>query len=156
MANLTGYPQTAHGNTTSEDSTAQITLGTRQMDKSGNEYIYLQGTASTVAGNWVVFSETYSTKRADTDDVGPLAIAGTASVLAEYGWYQIYGYNTIASNLGAVAADAQLYLTATSGYADDADAAGEFITGASSVVASVGSAFGVWLSYPHSYNAAHD
>src|SRR3990167_9556865 len=148
MANLTGFPSAAQGNTTQEDTSIQVQLGTRQRDATGNEFIYLQGTASTIAGSWVKFTETYSTSLATANDVGPIAIAGTASVLAEYGWYQVYGYHTGAANLGAVTADKQLYLTSTAGYADDADVPGDTIIGAVSVAASSGSATAVWINYP--------
>lgn len=155
MPNLTGYPQTAHGNTTSEDTSAQITLGTRQMDASGNEYIYLQGTASTTTGSVVLIQKNFATKLADTDDTGALAVAGTAVGLAEYGWYLIFGSGT-ACTLSSMSAGAALYLTASSGYIDDTDAAGEAITGAASFDTSSGSATTIRISYPHTYNAALD
>lgn len=156
MANLTGFPQAAHGDTTQEDTSAQVAVGTRQRDGSGNEYIYLQGTASTVAGSWVTFDENYTTTLTGANAVGPVAVAGTATVTGEYGWYQIYGKNTIAGNSGSVAADKQLYLTSNSGYVDDADVAGDAIIGAVSRAASSGSAVTVWLNYPYVSDSAID
>ena len=155
MANLTGISQIYHGDTTEQDSSALVTLGTRAFEANGNEYVYMRGTASVVTGNWVLYDENYTTKRADTDDVGPLAVAGTAHTASTYGWFQVRGHGTASCDL-AVAADAALYLTANSGYVDDADAAGEFIEGAVSRIASSGSSVTVYLSYPIAYNAAQD
>lgn len=157
MAQLTGFPEVFHGSTTDADSTQQVPLGTRAKDANGNEYVYLRGTASTVAGLWVVYDLNASTTTlASANAVGPLAIAGTATTVNLYGWYQVYGKNTQAANLGAVAATKALYLTATAGYVDDADVAGDAIIGAYSMAANSGSAFTAWLNYPMVQDIAID
>ena len=46
MAQLTGMAQAFDGDTSSVDSTALHTVGTRAFDASGNEYIYMLGVAS--------------------------------------------------------------------------------------------------------------
>lgn len=157
MAQLTGFPEVFHGATTDADSSQQVTLGTRAKDANGNEYVYLRGTASTVAGSWVIYDLNASTTTlAAANGVGPLAIAGTATTVNLYGWYQVYGKNTIAGNSGAVAASKALYLTSNSGYVDDADVAGDAIIGACSLAASSGSAFTAWLNYPFVTDIAID
>ena len=158
MANLTGSKQIFHGNTTIADTSAQAPLGTRAFDANGGEWVYLRGTASVIAGSWCTFNVNVSTaaqtKLVDADDVGPLAIAGTAVLDGEYGWFQVYGKNALACNTGAVAAASAVFLTSTAGYVDDADVAGDMIVGATSLAASSGSAFTVWLNFPYVCNDA--
>ena len=97
MAELSGHRQIFHSNTSIVDTTQLAELGSRGVDASGNEFVYLQGTASTVAGDWVVYDENYSTTRLTADEVGPVAIAMATVTAVSYGWYQVYGKNTIAS-----------------------------------------------------------
>lgn len=63
------------------------------------EFIYLTGVASTTVGSIVNYDDTFQTAL-DTSAVGgptrPLAIAMSASVADEYGWYQISGMATAA------------------------------------------------------------
>ena len=58
------------------------------------EFIYLTGVASTVVGSIVNFDDTFQTAL-DTSAVGgpprPVAIAMSANVAGQYGWYQISG-----------------------------------------------------------------
>ncbi len=83
------------------------------------EFIYLVGVASTAAGDAVVFDEsTGATTRAVAASVGPLAIAMSACVASEYGWYQIYGVGVVTA--GDVADNGPVYTTATDGTLDDA------------------------------------
>lgn len=156
MANLNGFPQAFHGNTTAQDASQLVALGTRAVEQNGNEWIYLRGTASVIAGTWVTFDENFTTTRSATNAVGPHAVAGTAHTASTYGWFQIRGVNTQAQVTQAVSADVALYLHDAAGMVDDADAAGELIEGAFSRAASSGSAVTVWLNYPQTYNAAQD
>jgi len=156
MANLNGHLQVFHGDTVQQDASQLVPLGARAVQSNGNEWVYLRGTASVVAGSWVAFDENYATSRSTTNDVGPHAVAGTAHTANTYGWFQVRGVNTQAQVTQAVAADAALYLHAAAGMVDDADAAGELIEGAFSKAASSGSAVTVWLNYPQTYNAAQD
>lgn len=156
MANLTGLSTFYHGDTVIQDTSQQVPLGTRSFEANGDEWIYLRGTASVLTGLWVRFDENYTTALVDADDVGPLAVAGTTHTASTYGWFQIKGVSTTAANDKAVAANVALYLTATGGYVDDADVAGDLIEGAVSRAASSGSSFTVWLNYPIVYNVAQD
>jgi len=157
MANFSSEPQIGHvTNPTQEDSSKQIRLGTRAKDVDGNEFIYLQGTASVVAGNWVVWDQHYGTTLIAATSVGPVGVAATATVLGEYGWFQIFG-KASASAGKSIAINKHLYHDpATSGYVDDADAATASVIGAMSIVASSGSAVTVWLTYPFMNAAAID
>lgn len=148
MAQLTGTPQAFHSDTSIVDTTQQIALGTRGFDASGNEYIYLTGVGSTAAGNWVVYDESYLTTLLVANEVGPVAIAMAAiDATTKFGWYQIYGKNTIAKT-DTVAADNSLYIDGTAGRADDAGVAGDLIIGAYSMTADTANVATVMLSYP--------
>lgn len=137
MAQLTARTQIFSGDTSVVDTSLGHPLGTRAFDTDGNEYIYLQGVASTAAGSWVTFDEDNLTTLAVADGVGRVAVAMAAIVASRYGWYQIYGRCATALAIldGDCAADKQLYLTSTAGSVDDVDVAGDAIHGAISRVA---------------------
>jgi hypothetical protein len=70
-------------------------LGERYEDPTtGNEYIFLEGVASTVAGDPVIFDEAGATTRLAGSGVGAVAIAMAAIVADCFGWYQIYGHGS--------------------------------------------------------------
>lgn len=105
-------------------------LGTRKSDPAGNEYIYLKGVASTVAGSWVTFDEAHVTTLAVADAQGRVAVAQAAvDSTSEYGWYMIYG-TCSALCLASFLDNGKVYLTSTPGSVDDADVAGDAIVGA--------------------------
>ena len=156
MAQLSGFPQIFDVDTARDHDSQQLPLGTRGMAVNGTEWIYLRGTGSVVTGNWVLIGSAYVTSRAIADDQGALAIAGTATTVNRYGWFQIFGPNTSAGNSGAVAVNSALFLTANAGYVDDADVAGDAIVGAISLSLSSGSAFTAYLNYPFVHDIAID
>ena len=93
------------------------------------EFIYLKGVASTAIGSVVTFNaDDNSTALASANAVGPIAVAMSANVANQYGWYQIYGKG-VAKVLTGFADNADCYLTATAGSVDDADVAGDYIRG---------------------------
>jgi len=148
MAELTGHPQILHSNTSIVDSSQIARLGLRSVDRSGNEYIYLKGVGSTVAGDWVVYDEDYATTRLVAGEVGPVAIAMAAvDSTDKFGWYQIFGVNTIART-DTISADQSLYIDDTAGRADDLGVAGDLIIGAYSMSASSANVATVHISYP--------
>ena len=114
---------------TNVDSNKQYALGTRGEDNAGNEYIYLQGVASTVAGSWVSFDEAHLTTLLTANAQGRVAIALAAVVADKFGWYQIYGKAT-GKVLTGFADNGKVYATSTAGSVDDADVAGDAIIGA--------------------------
>lgn len=91
------------------------------------EFIYLQGAASTAVSDVVTYLYGASTRLAATTAVGPVAVAMSANIANQYGWYCIGGTVPVKTN-GGVAAGAQAYAAATAAV-DDAVAAGEIITG---------------------------
>lgn len=114
----------------------------------GKEYILLKGVASLAAGDFVVYDEDGVTERTDADSVGAVAVAMSAAVAGEYGWFQIFGKCTTANVTTGSADDAVLYLTSTAGRVDDAIVDGDRIYGAlgrSLAASNVGT---VQLNYP--------
>jgi len=155
MATLTGYTKMFAGSTTKIDSIKMHELGTRSFDKNGNEYIYLQGVASTAAGSWVVFDEAHLTTLTTTSVVGRIAIAMAAIVANRYGWYLIYGTHPTAKVKTAFADNGVIYMSSTAGTVDDTDVAGDLVLGAIGRSAgnqgtpATASAAVVEISYPH-------
>jgi hypothetical protein len=96
------------------------------------ELIYLKGVASTAAGDLVVFDPVAATTtRTVAASRGPLAVALSANVASQFGWYVIRGQapvNTTAAGTGA--ANPELNVTATAGQATVGSAALTLIYGA--------------------------
>jgi hypothetical protein len=102
-------------------TTAEHILGTRVRGVSPTlgegEFIYLKGVVSTAVGDAVVFDEAFATTRAIETSRGQVAIAMSANVANQYGWYQVMGVATV--NAATVVADAPVSLTTTAGQLDD-------------------------------------
>ena len=158
MPALSGPLQTFDGDTTALDTTLRQPLGSIAHDSNGNQYIYLQGVASTVLGDWVTYDEAHLTTRVSANGVGPLAIAMAAVVASTYGWYLNKGYTASAGAIsgGGAAADVALYLTATAGLVDDVDVAGDLIHNALSRVSESSALIGVQVNHPFVLNVAAD
>lgn len=104
-------------------------VGAADPDLGAGEFIYLEGVASTAVGSWVTYNlDDGSTTLAVADAIGPVAVAMSANVADQYGWYQISG--KAIGVAGDVADNAAVYLTATPGSVDDAVVAGDRIKGA--------------------------
>jgi len=148
------------GDTSIVDTSAKHQVGTRAIDSDGNEYIYLQGVASTAAGDWVSFDEEGVTTRLVEDARGRVGIAMAAIVASSYGWYQIFGVNEIAKGRsGAISDNSCLYTYSTNaGQVDDVDgdASGEMVIGAFSRSTDTSGVFTAELRYPMVINAAID
>lgn len=94
------------------------------------EFIYLKGVASTAIGSWVTFNaDDYSTTLLAANAIGPVAVAMSANVASQYGWYQITG-KAIGLVLAGFVDDANVYATATAGSVDDAVVAGDRVKNA--------------------------
>lgn len=96
------------------------------------EFIYLAGIASTVVGSLVDYDQYLGTTALApaTSGIGPVAVAMSANVASQYGWYQITGAAVVKSpNATVVGADVFM-LAATPGSVDDAIVASEQILGA--------------------------
>lgn len=154
MAQLSGgIVALAQGDTSVIDSTERNPLGTRGIDEDGNEFIYLLGVASTEAGSWVSFDEAHVTTLLAANAKGRVAIAGAAIVADKYGWYQVYGKNTVAKVLAGFVDNGLIYATATAGSVDDAVVIGDLVVGAIGRSAVAGGVATVELNYPFSTDA---
>lgn len=83
------------------------------------EFIYLKGVASTAAGDFVLYDEkAATTTRTVAASRGPMAIAMSANVASQYGWYQVFGAGVASTaSAGTGAANALLQVTSTAGQA---------------------------------------
>jgi hypothetical protein len=96
------------------------------------EFIYLKGVASTVVGSLVTFDQYLGTTTLApaTGGNGPVAVAMSANVANQYGWYQIGGAAAVkAPNAMTPGADVFM-LAATPGSVDDAQVNGEQVLNA--------------------------
>ena len=111
---------------TAIDTVAKYAMGSRVQDKNCNEYIYLKGVASTVAGSWVTYDELGITTLLAANAKGPVAVAMAVTVADTYGWYQICG-SAEAQIVTATAADTTIGYETAAGCAGDGRAAGDEI-----------------------------
>lgn len=89
------------------------------------EFIYLKGVASTAIGSWVTYNQDdWSTDLLAANAIGQVAVAMSANVASQYGWYQISG-KAIGKALTGFLDNANVYATATAGSVDDAVVAGD-------------------------------
>lgn len=94
------------------------------------EFIYLKGLADTAVGSWVTYNaDDYSTALLAANAIGPVAVAMSACVASEYGWYQISG-KAVGKALASYADNGLVYATATGGSIDDAVVAGDRVKNA--------------------------
>lgn len=94
------------------------------------EFIYLKGLATTAVGTWVTFNQDdNSTTLLAANAIGPVAVAMSACVASNFGWYQISG-KAIGKVLAGYLDNALVYATATAGSVDDAVVAGDRVKNA--------------------------
>jgi hypothetical protein len=96
------------------------------------EFIYLKGVASTVVGSLVTYDQYLATTTLApaTGGIGPVAVAMSANVLANYGWYQIGGCAAVKAPNAMTPGAAVFMLAATAGSVDDAQVNGEQVVNA--------------------------
>lgn len=136
-------------------TTKKLTLGTiiRADDPTygSGEFIYLLGVASTAIGSWVTYNaDDFSTTLLAANAIGPVAVAMSANVASQYGWYQIQG-KAVALVLASFADNANVYATGTAGSVDDAIVAGDRVKnakGASAIGTPSGSFAEMEIHYP--------
>jgi hypothetical protein len=111
------------GNPGEVDDSARNRLGATAVDADGNEYIYLKGVASTIAGSWVTYDAAFATANLATDSApGDVAIATAAVVANKYGWYGRKGaFICGAISGGDAAAGARVFASATDFLPDDVE-----------------------------------
>jgi hypothetical protein len=105
------------------DTVKRHALGTivRAIDPTlgGGEFIYLQGIGSTIVGSIVNYDDGFVTAlntSAVTGPPRPLAVAMSANVASQYGWYMIAGMAVVAKASTVSFADGA-QLGATAGFA---------------------------------------
>ena len=154
MANKVGWPLASVGLLTDVDTTQRNSLGQRETDENSNEYVYLPGVASLVAGDFVMYSlATYVPTRllndAGSSTAGLVAVALTATLAANWGWFQIYG-NVLVANIATTSSVSfSLFRTATAGRASVTAVAKDCIFGAYTSAASVSNIGTAFITYPH-------
>lgn len=94
------------------------------------EFVYLKGAANVAVGSWVLYNpDDWSVSLLAANDIGSVAVAMSASVASEYGWYQIKG-RAVGKVLAGFVDNANVYSTATPGSVDDAVVAGDRVKNA--------------------------
>lgn len=134
-------------------------LGTRRRDITNNEFVYLAGASSTVAGDVVAFDENHATTRLLQATIGRIAVAKAAvDSTSKWGWYQIYGVATGVKVAASFAADQPgIFATSTAGTVDDSGAgAEEIILGMLGRTAISSGTATMELSYPFKHTATFD
>jgi hypothetical protein len=154
MAQLVGFYNKKISDPTAIDTEKQHTLGAHGVDESGNQYVYLQGVGSTVAGSWVSFNPTTGVATLLAADVAaPVAIAQAAvNSTSKYGWFMVYGTYPTALSDTVAGAGALLSIDGTAGRVDDAVVGGDTVYGAFATAADTTNALPVIINYPFTLN----
>lgn len=127
--NSLGWQAIATTETTQKHPLGTIITAYDETYGSG-EFIYLKGVASTAVGSWVLYNaDDFSTSLLAANDIGPVAVAMSANVASQYGWYMISG-KAVGKALTAFADNGNVYATATAGSIDDAVVAGDRVKNA--------------------------
>ncbi len=99
---------------------------------AAGEFIYLRGIDSTVVGSLVTYNaSSYVTTLSPTTAKhgAPVAVAMSANVASQYGWYQIGGLAVVKKTAVAIAPQVLLYVSGTSGRVYATASAGKQING---------------------------
>jgi hypothetical protein len=153
VGNKTGFPSASVGLVTDVDTVQRNQLGMHQWDDLGNEFIYLAGVASLVAGDWVHYNTTttfVAVRLVTTATLAaPVAVAVSAVLAANWGWFQIYGVVSQA-NIATVAVNKlALYTSTTAGRATTVAGAATAIFNAAQSDASVANLGPAMLAHPY-------
>lgn len=127
--NSLGWQPIAETSTTQKHPVGTIVKAADPTYGSG-EFIYLKGVASTLVASWVTYNmDDGGTALLAADAIGPVAVAMSANVASQWGWYQIGG-KAVGKALAAFADNGNVYATATAGSVDDAVVAGDRVKNA--------------------------
>jgi hypothetical protein len=128
---FSGPALTGVGNPATVYDSAIVPVGTVATDTAANEYIFLPGVASVVAGDGVTYNpSTYATTRIAGNAIGPVAFFRAAVVANKYGWAQIKGVVPGVNCDSGVVLSSALYIDGTTGRVDDTKVVGDLILGA--------------------------
>ncbi len=129
-----GIQPVANTSTTQNHALGKIVRASDSTLGSG-EFIYLLGVASTPIGDVVTYNATtFQTALATNtgnQDV-PVAVAMSANVAGQYGWYQIGGLATVLKTAVTVTPQVSLFMSATNGRVKVLASAGKQVLGARS------------------------
>lgn len=128
---LAGFQTIAVTDTTQNHALGTIVAAT-DPTYGGGEFIYLKGIAATVVGSLVDYDSYLATTALApaTAGVGAVAVAMSANVASQYGWYQIQGTAAVKAPNAMTAGADVFMLAATAGSIDDAAVNGEQIMNA--------------------------
>lgn len=128
---IVGSQQIAETSTTKQHPLGMCVLA-KDPTFGGGEFIYLKGVASTVVGSLVDYDQNLATTALApaTGGVGPVAVAMSANVANQFGWYQVCGAAAVKAPNAMTAGADVFMLAATPGSVDDAAVAGEQILNA--------------------------
>jgi hypothetical protein len=95
-ANLVGAQPIDETSTTQRHPLGTIVTGSSDT-YGGGEFMYLKGIGSTVVGSVVNYDAAFTTELNTTGlaTPSPLAVAMSANVASQYGWYQLSGIATV-------------------------------------------------------------
>lgn len=85
-------------------ATKRFRVGTEKKDIGGATFVYAQGVASLVAGDWVTFNGTYVPVRlVDTPLTGVVGVSASANTsTTNYSWYMVMGASAQTALAGLV------------------------------------------------------
>lgn len=142
--NRTGIQPIAVSSTTQNHQLGEII---RALDgtgvQGGGEFIYLEGVANTVVGMLVTYDPVAGTTTlvpSNTAQGNPLAVAMSANVASQFGWYQVAGAALIKKTAVKITPGSKLAISATAGRVFATSTAGKAVWNAISVGATVASA----------------
>lgn len=132
--NLVGAQPIADTSTTQNHPLGTVVEATDPTYGRGR-FIYLLGVASTVVGTLAKYNATtYQTALLSVTNGKnkgvPVAVAMSANVASQYGWYQIEGNAVIKKTTVAVTPQVPIFISATDGRAKVLASAGQQILGA--------------------------
>jgi hypothetical protein len=144
---------------TSHDTVQAVALGTQveAYDPTYGQgaFIFLKGVASTVVGSMVTYDQLNGSTTLSPNTAlltNPLAVAMSACVAGEYGWYQVRGAAVIKKTATKVSPGSKVYQSGTTGRIMATSTASKQIQNAVSVnaatVASATSTVVVQIAYP--------
>jgi len=144
-----GYQDIADTSTTQKHPLGTRVYGTDPTYGTA-EFIYLKGVAATAIGDLVTYDvKDGITVRSVSASKGPAAIAMSANVASQYGWYCVKAGSCPVSCAAATAVDVALYVTTAAGAVDDNVIVGQGIVGLQLNTAAAGAALAdARLNYP--------
>jgi hypothetical protein len=113
-----------------------IIRGVDSTTYGGGEFIYLKGVVSTVVGNLVSYDPVAhtTTLTANTANLNqPVAVAMSANVASQWGWYQIEGAAVIKKTAVKVSPSVPVYQSGTTGRVMSTAASGKQLMNARSI-----------------------